>query len=136
MVVTSGDAERIVDNILSNIDRILAISIMDMGGNPLAAKSKESFKEAFGVTTAGWHEYGGTLALAALSLVNQVRNVFEEAQAIITIHKNCELMLLSIPSYQILIGLVLQRSVNAEGRDIANKIEKLMAYMLNRNSNV
>ena len=45
-------------------------------------------------------------------------------------------MLLPVPSYQVLVGLVLQRSVNAEGRDIANKIEKLMAYMLNRHSNV
>src|SRR5919197_3269887 len=132
MAVTSSEAERIVDDILSTNDgEILAISIIDMRGNTLAAKSKESFKEAFGVTRDGDKKYGGTLALAALSVVNQVRNIFEEAQAIITIHKNCKLMLLSIPSYQILIGLVLQRSVNAEGRDIANKIEKLMAYMLN-----
>jgi uncharacterized protein (DUF1786 family) len=131
----SGNAERIIDKVLSANDNILAISIMDMGGNPLAAKSKESFKKAFGVT-ANQRDYGGTLALAVLSLVNQVSNIFGEAQAIITIHKNCKLMLLPIPSYQILVGLVLERSVNAEDRYIANKIERLIADMLNRNSNV
>jgi hypothetical protein len=131
----SGNAERIIDKVLSANDNILAISIMDMGGNPLVAKSKESFKKAFGVT-ANQRDYGGTLALAVLSLVNQVSNIFGEAQAIITIHKNCKLMLLPIPSYQILVGLVLERSVNAEDRYIANKIERLIADMLNRNSNV
>ena len=30
---------------------------------------------------ADWHEYGGTLALATLSLINQVSNVFGEAQS-------------------------------------------------------
>jgi hypothetical protein len=106
MAVTSTDAERIVDDILSTTDEVLAVSIMDIGGNILAAKSKESFKEAFRVT-ADLYNYSGTLALAVLSLVNQVRNVFEEAEAIITIHKNCKLMLLSLPSFQMLVGLVL-----------------------------
>jgi len=54
--------------------------------------------------------------------VNEVKEMFGEPQAIITIHKNCKLMLLPIPSYQILVGLVLQRDYN-----IASKIEKLFA---------
>jgi hypothetical protein len=37
------------------------------------------------------------------------------------------MMLLPIPSYEILIGLVLQRSVNAEDYNIAHKIERLLA---------
>jgi hypothetical protein len=135
MGVTSSDAERIVDDILSTTDEILAISIMDIGGNCLASKSKESFKEAFRVT-ADLQNYSGTLALAVLSLVNQVRNVFEEAKAVITIHKNCKLMLLSLPSFEILVGLVLQRSVNGEDDKIANKIERLVADTLNRSSNL
>jgi hypothetical protein len=125
-VITSSDAERIVNHILSTNDEILAISIIDMRGNILAAKSKESFKEAFGVTRDG-DKYGGTLAVATLSMVNEVKDVVGEAQAIITIHKNCKLMLLPVPSYQILVGLVLQRSVNAEDHNIANKIERLLA---------
>ena len=120
MRVTSADAEKVVDDVLSGNEEMLAVSIMDMGGNPLAAKSN----------------YGATLALATLSLVNQVRNVFGEAQAIITIHKNCKLMLLSMPSYPILVGLVLERSVNAEDHNIVDNIERLMADVLNRNGSL
>jgi hypothetical protein len=135
MRITSADAEKVVDDVLSGNEEVLAVSIMDMGGNPLAAKSKESFKEAFRAA-ADWHDYGATLALATLSLVNQVRNVFGEAQAIITIHKNCKLMLLSMPSYPILVGLVLERSVNAEDHNIVDNIERLMADVLNRNGSL
>lgn len=135
MRITSAHAENVASDVLSTNEQIMAISIMDMGGNPLAAKSKESFKESFRAA-ADWHDYGGTLALATLSLVNQVRNVFGEAQAIITIHKNCKLVLLSIPSYQILVGLVLERSVNAEDHSIVDNIEKLMANVLNRNGDL
>jgi hypothetical protein len=126
VIITSGAAERVSDDILSTNDEILAISIMDMSGNILAAKSKESFRKAFGVTQEG-DKYGGTLAISSLSVANEVRDVFGEAQAIIAIYENCKMMLLPIPAYQILVGLVLQRSVNAEGYNIANKIERLLA---------
>ena len=129
MTIASSNAERIVNDILSINDEILAISIIDMKGNILAAKSKESFKEAFGVTRDG-DKYGGSLAVAALSLVNQVRNVVGEVQAIITIHKDCKMMLVPLPAYQILVGLVLLRSVNAEDHKIAHKIERLIADAL------
>jgi hypothetical protein len=129
MTIASSNAERIVNDILSINDEILAISIIDMKGNILAAKSKESFKEAFGVTRDG-DKYGGSLAVAMLSLVNQVRNVVGEVQAIITIHKDCKMMLVPLPAYQILVGLVLLRSVNAEDHNIANKIERLIADTL------
>jgi hypothetical protein len=129
MTIASSNAERIVNDILSINDEILAISIIDMKGNVLAAKSKESFKEAFGVTRDG-DKYGGSLAVAMLSLVNQVRNVVGEVQAIITIHKDCKMMLVPLPAYQILVGLVFLRSVNAEDHNIANKIERLIADTL------
>lgn len=119
-------AQRISDNILSTDDGILAISIMDIKGNILAAKSKQSFKETFGLTIDG-EKYGGILAIATLSLVNEVKDIFGEAQAIITIHDNCKLMLLPMPSYGLLVGLVLQRSVNAEDAHIASRIETLLA---------
>src|SRR5215211_2541947 len=124
MVVTSSAAERIADDILSTNDEILAISIIDKKGNVLAGKSKESFNKAFRLNVDG-DKYGATLAVGILSLVNEVKDTFGEAQAIITIHKNCKLMLLPVPSYEILVGLVLQRSVNAEDHTIANKIERL-----------
>jgi hypothetical protein len=126
VIITSGAAERVSDDILSTNDEMLSISIMDMQGNILAAKSKESFRKAFGVTQEG-DKYGGTLAISSLSVANEVRDVFGEAQAIIAIYENCKMMLLPIPAYQILVGLVLQRSVNAEGYNIANKIERLLA---------
>jgi hypothetical protein len=123
MAITSSNAERIVDDILSTNDEILAISIIDMRGNILVAKSKEYFKREFGVTRDG-DKYGGTLAISSLSVANEVRDVFGEAQAIIAIYENCKMMLLPIPAYQILVGLVLQPSVNAEGY---NMIERLLA---------
>jgi hypothetical protein len=121
MVVTSSAAERIADDVLSSNDEILAISIIDMKGNIIAAKSKESFKKAFRLTADG-DKYGATLAVGIFSLVNEVKELFGEAEAISTIHKNCKLVMLPIPSYQILVGLVLQRDYN-----IASKIEKLFA---------
>jgi hypothetical protein len=128
MAVTSGDAETIADDILSSNNEILGISIMDMRGNILAANSKESFKEAFAVSRDR-AKYGGTLAVAALAVANETRNIFGAAKAIITIHENCKLMLVPVPTHQLLIGLVLQRSVNTEDK-IANKVERLVAHTL------
>jgi hypothetical protein len=128
MALTAADAETLSDDILSNNDDILAISIMDMRGNILAAKSKESFKQAF-VISQDRAKYGGTLAVAALAVANETRNIFGASKAIITIHENCKLMLIPVPSYQLLVGLVLPRSVSTEDK-IANKIERLVAYTL------
>jgi hypothetical protein len=119
-------AQRILDTILSADDGILALSIMDIKGNILAAKSKQSFKETFGLTSDG-EKYGGILAVATLSLVNEVKDIVGEVQAIITIHDNCKLMLLPMPSYRLLVGLVVRRSVKAEDDHIANRIKTLLA---------
>jgi hypothetical protein len=126
MAVPSTIARRIAYEILSTNDEILAISIMDMRGNIIAATSKESFKEDFGVSREG-DKYGGSLAVAALAVANEVKDVAGEAQALITIYKNCKMMLLPMPSHEILVGFVLQLSVNAEDYNIANKIEILLA---------
>jgi hypothetical protein len=126
VIITSSAAERISDDILSTNDEILSISIMDVRGNILAARSKEYFRQVFGVTRDG-DKYGGTLAVAALAVANEVKDIVGEAQALITTYKDCKMMLLPIPSYEILIGLVLQRSVNAEDYNIAHKIERLLA---------
>ena len=60
-------------------------------------------------------------------MVNEARDIFGELQAIITIHDDCKLMLLPIPSFDILVGLVVERSVNVEDDEIVNKIERLVA---------
>ena len=92
----------------------------------LSAKSRQSFKDAFGVTSDG-AGYGATLAIATLNVVNEARDIFGEPQDIITIHNECKLMLLSMPSFDILVGLVVERSVNVEDDKIANKIERIVA---------
>lgn len=125
VIINSSAAERISDEILSTNDEILSISIMDVRGNILAARSKEYFRQVFGVTRDG-DKYSGTLAVAALAVANEVKDIVGEAQALITTYKDCKMMLLPIPSYEILIGLVLQRSVNAEDYNIAHKIEKII----------
>ena len=125
VIITSRAAERISDDILSTNDEILAISIMDMRGNILAARSKEYFRQVFGVTRDG-DKYGGTLAVAALAVANELKDIFGEAQALISIYKDCKMLLLPMPSYEILVGFVLQRSVNVEGYNIAHKIERLL----------
>src|SRR4051812_44713450 len=91
MTVSSGAAKRIADDILLTTDQILAISIIDKKGSILAAKSKESFKDAFEVTEDA-EKYAATLAIGILTLVNELKDTFGEAQAMITIHKNCKLM--------------------------------------------
>jgi hypothetical protein len=133
MAVTSSDAERIAGDVLSIHDEILGISIMDKKGNILAANSKESFKEALGVAEDR-EKYGATLAIGILTLVNELKDMYGEAQSIITVHENCKLMLLPVPSFQLLVGLVFQRSVNAEDHKIVSEIEILVADALNHSS--
>lgn len=135
MSVTTRSAETIVHTVLSSYDEILGISIMDMKGDMLAADSKEAFRETF-VITEGRANYGGTLAVQALSVVNETRNVFGRTKAIITIHENCKLMLLPVPSFQLLVGVVLERSANAESHKIANQIEMLVADILDQSTNM
>ncbi|HJU35753.1 MAG TPA: hypothetical protein VJ695_11595 [Nitrososphaera sp.] len=132
MAVTSGSAKRIVDDVLSIYDVVLGISIMNMKGNILAANSKEAFREVFRVTQDRATD-SGALALATLNVVNETRNIFGRVEAIITIHQNCKLMLLPLPPFQLLVGLVLERSVNVEDK-IAKEIEKLVADTLAKHS--
>jgi hypothetical protein len=135
MSLTTRSAEIIVHTVLSNYDEILGISIMNMNGNMLAADSKEAFRETF-LITEDRANYGGTLAVEALSVVNETRNVFGRTKAIITIHENCKLMLLPIPSFQLLVGVVLERSANAENHKITNQIEILVADILDQSTNM
>jgi hypothetical protein len=133
MGVNSSQAKKIADDVLSTYDEILGISIMDMRGNILASNSTEAFKEAFAVSPDR-AKFGGALAVAILGLVNDIRTIFGVAKAIITIHENCKLMLLPLPSFQLLVGLVLLKSANAEDHKIASEIVILVADTLNHTS--
>jgi hypothetical protein len=130
-LITSSAAERIAEEILSTNNEILAISIIDeKGGNILGTRSKESFKKDFGATGEG-DKYGGTLALASIGVANEVKEVAGEARALITVYEKCKMMLLPVPSYEILVGLVLHSSVNAEDFEIGNNLERLLAVSSN-----
>jgi hypothetical protein len=135
MAVTTLEAEKIVQDILStkyddyDNEKILAISIINKNrGKTLAAKSRQSFKKAFGEVISEDDRYGRTLAIAiaTLSVVNEVRDIFGEPQAIVTIHERCKLMLLPMPSYDIVVGLVVERSADVDDDRIANRIERLV----------
>ncbi len=130
MTASSSESQRIAQRILSSNDEILSVAVIDRSGDILAGESREFFKGRFELDSLGGSSYGGSLAIATLSLVNEVKAAFGEPQAIITIHKNCKLMLLPMLSYDALIGLVLERSADVDNDKLANKIERLFAHTL------
>ena len=131
IAVSSTAAEIIADEILSSSDGILASSVRDNKGRLLAFKFKDSFKKAFArVTQPVDNYYGGAIAIAALSVANEVKDLFGEPKAIVTIYKDCKLMLISLPSYEIIVGLVLERWVDADDDKLAKNIERLVADTL------
>jgi hypothetical protein len=131
MTVSSGEAERISHDILSSTDEVLSVSVFDRTGNILHVESKESSKKR--VDVFRWEEgrSGGTVAVATLSLVNEVKDAFGEPQAIVTMHENCNMMVLPMLSYDILLGVVLECSADANDNNmIANEIQRVVARTL------
>jgi hypothetical protein len=57
MSVNKTSIQRIPDDILSSNDAILAVSLIDMEGNILAAKSTDFLKDRFGVRIDGEKDY-------------------------------------------------------------------------------
>ena len=122
--VTSGMAERIADDILSSNSEILSVGVIDKRGNIIATKSSDSFGKRFkGVSSLEGNKYSGTLAVAAHSIANEVKQAFGEPQALITIYRDCKLALLPMPLYDIFIGLALERSVDADDETLSKEIE-------------
>jgi hypothetical protein len=131
MVLVSDKAEKIVDAIFSSNDKILLVSIRGWSGNILAVKYRDSFREQFfGASGLVGTRYGGSLTVATLSLVNEVKDVFGEAQAIITIYERCKVMLLPMPLYDVAIGLAVERSVVTEDYSLAKEIKRILSETL------
>jgi hypothetical protein len=130
MTVSAGDAERIVDAILSSNEGILSVGVLDSRGNIIENKSRELFRKRFEVRTLEHNRYSGTLAITALSIANEVKDSFGEPKAIITIYRDCKLMLLPMPSYEIIIGLALERSANVDNETFPNEVESLVTRTL------
>ncbi len=130
-----GKAEKIVDDILSSNDKVLLVSIRSWNGNILAVKYRDTFRERFiGVSTLVGTKYSGSLTVATLGLVNEAKHVFGEAQAIVTFYDKCKVILLPVPSHEIIVGLALEHSPETEEKEesysIANKIERLIVDTL------
>jgi hypothetical protein len=130
-IVTSSMAERIVDDILSSNSEIMSAGVIDKSGNIIANKSRESFEKRFkGVSNLERNRYSGTLAVAALSIANEVKDAFGEPKALITIYSDCKLVLLPMPLNDILIGLALESSANMDNNTFAKEMERLVASIL------
>ena len=133
-LVTSSMAERIVDDILSSNSGILSAGVIDKSGSIIANKSSESFEKRFkGVSSLEQNRYSGTLAVGALSIANEVKDAFGEPQALITIYRDCKLVLLPMPLYDILIGLALESSAYVDNNTFANEMGRLVASTLSGN---
>ena len=134
MTINSSAAEKIVEDILSSNVEILSAGVIDRSGNIIADKSSESFGKRFEqVRNLEHNRYSGTLAIAALSIATEVKDAFGEPQALITIYRDCKLMLLPMPLYDILIGLALELSANVENNNnnaFAKEMERLVAHIL------
>jgi hypothetical protein len=117
-------AKKISNDVISIDDAILAISVMDMKGNILASQFKQAFKDKFEVTIDD-KKNSGTWAIVILGMHERFKHIFGSSEAIINIYKSCKTMLIPIRSRQILIGLVVQRSTNAEDY-VANKVRILL----------
>jgi hypothetical protein len=128
MGLVPSKAEKIVDSILSSNENILLVSIRGWSGNILAVKFRDSFTERFfGASRLMGTTYSGSLTIATVSLVNEVKDVFGEAQSIITIYEGCKMMLLPVPSYELIVGLALELSVVTEDYSLANEIKRILA---------
>jgi hypothetical protein len=123
-VLLSNNLSKISKQILSIDDTIDAVSIMDMQGNTLSSTSKESFYTTKYDVTQDIHDIAGDFAIVILGMVQRMDKSFGSTEAVISFHKKCKLMLVPIPSHQILIGLVIYRSSNEEY--IITKIRTLL----------
>ena len=70
------------------------------------------------------------LANAAHSIANEVNDAFGEPLALIPIYRNCKLMLISVPLYNMLIGLALKRSASVDNDKTLDEIGRLVGGVL------
>jgi hypothetical protein len=147
IMITSPIAEKIANEMLSSDQEeegLLAITIIDQRGlggrargrggkdnGALATKAKDSFRKAFGsfYRQAGV-QYCAILSRAALGVANEIGEYAGQVQSIITTYEKFKIMLLRMPAYDIVVGLVLDRSVNAAQEDYSNKIHKEIERLL------
>jgi hypothetical protein len=99
-------SKNIANEILAMKDDILSVLIIGTKGSILGTISKDAFKEDFGIASEG-DSYSGSLAIAALAVAIEVKDVAGEAQVLITVYKRFKMMLLPLRSRKVLVGFVL-----------------------------
>jgi hypothetical protein len=108
-------SRKITEDIMKIDDAVLGVSVIGDAGNILSSYARDTLGKKFELDNYKYDANYGTWAKIILTLVEQAsRSTFGPANAIITIHKGSILMLIPIRSRKIMIGLVLQRSVNQE----------------------
>jgi hypothetical protein len=129
----SETSVRIICQDLTAIDRnILGLSIGDMNGQLLSSSSNEPIKRKFGINLSEKHY--GMWAKIIIQLVQEAGQDFGHVKAIVNFHMNGIFELVPVTSRQLIIGLVLSRSTNAdfitskifdllEGNDKVQKVE-------------
>jgi hypothetical protein len=107
---------RLCRQILNIDDTILGTSIIDKGGNIITSMSKPAFESRFNVPR-DIKANSGTAAIMMLGMAKDMERAFGITRSIASIHTGCILMLIPIATTfeeEILVGLVLQPSVNTE----------------------
>lgn len=108
-------SRKISEEVMNLDDAILGVSIIGNTGKVLSSFSREALGKKFELDQYKYNANYGTWAKVILTLVEQASaSTFGPAKAVITVHKGSILMLIPIRSRQIMIGLVLMRSVNQE----------------------
>jgi hypothetical protein len=108
-------SRKITEDIMKMDDAVLGVSVIGNAGNILSSYARDTLGKKFELDRYKYDANYGTWAKIILTLVEQAStSTFGPANAIITIHKGSILMLIPIRSRKIMIGLVLQRSVNQE----------------------
>jgi hypothetical protein len=114
--MSDTDVSRKITEDIMNIDEaVLGVSVISDAGNILSSYARDTLGKKFELDRYKYDANYGTWAKIIITLVEQAsESTFGPANAVITIHKGSILMLIPIRSRKIMIGLVLQRSVNQE----------------------
>jgi hypothetical protein len=123
-MIRPNNHTKMTKDILSMDHAIDAVSIMDMRGNTLSSASKDSLYSTKYQITKDIKNMAGSWAIVVLGMTQRMDQSFGSTEAIVSLHKKSKLVLVPVPSHQVLIGLVVYRSSNEEY--IIEKIRTLL----------
>jgi hypothetical protein len=119
----SENSAKIICQDVMAIDRnILGVSITDMNGHLLSSSSNHSMKGRLEISVS--EKCYGLWAKIILRLAQEAGQDFGLVKAIVNFHENCIFAIVPVKSRQLIIGLVLSCSTNADF--ITSKIYDLL----------